>query len=139
MALTDPTAAGISAISYPITRPDAGRLSNGLEAQAISSGGQRRHAQRPDYARHVGAARSHTAFNQSFCMSRAELRKRAIITEVNIIGTAFLRNDLLPETGHSDIRQLLYDHACSRCITPGSIRKLEELQGVVDRSVKVQQ
>jgi hypothetical protein len=31
------------------------------------------------------------AFTYSFCVSRADLRKKAIITEVNAIGTAFLR------------------------------------------------
>jgi hypothetical protein len=47
------------------------------------------------------------AFTYSFCVSRADLRKKAIITEVNAIGTAFLRADLLPEPGRTDVQQRL--------------------------------
>jgi hypothetical protein len=72
-------------------------------------------------------------------MSRADLRKRAIITEVNVIGTAFLRADLLPEPGRSDVRQLLYDYACSRQVAPGSIKTLEAMREVVARSLEIQQ
>jgi hypothetical protein len=78
------------------------------------------------------------AFTYSFSMSRADLRKRAIITEVNSIGTAYLRADLLTEPGRSDVRQLLYDYARSRFVAPGSIRTLEGMQGVVARSLEMQ-
>ena len=37
------------------------------------------------------------AFTYSFCMGRADLRKKALVTEVNAIGTSFVRADLLPE------------------------------------------
>ena len=78
------------------------------------------------------------AFTYSFSMSRADLRKQAIITEVNAMGTAFVRADLLPEAGRSDVRQRLYDYAQSRYVAPGSIRTLAEVQQVVDRSVVIQ-
>jgi len=41
------------------------------------------------------------AFTYSFSMSRADLRKQSLITEVNALGTAFLRADLLPEPGRT--------------------------------------
>lgn len=78
------------------------------------------------------------AFTYSFSMSRADLRKKAIITEVNAMGTAFVRADLLPEAGRSDVRQRLYDYAQSRYVAPGSIRTLVEMEQVVERSVVIQ-
>ena len=54
------------------------------------------------------------AFTYSFSMSRADLRKRAIITEVNALGTAFVRADRLSEPGRTEVRQRLYDYTESR-------------------------
>ena len=51
------------------------------------------------------------AFTYSFSMSRAELRKKAIIAEVNAISTAFVRADLLSEPGRTEVRKGLYDYA----------------------------
>ena len=67
-------------------------------------------------------------------MSRADLRKKALITEVNALGTAFLRADLLDEPGRTDVRQRLYDYTKSRNVQPGTITTLEEVQSVVKRS-----
>jgi hypothetical protein len=78
------------------------------------------------------------AFTYSFSMSRADLRKRAIITEVNVLGTAFLRADLLPEPGRTEVRQRLYDYTQSRYVAPGSITTLEGLEKVVARSEEIQ-
>jgi hypothetical protein len=78
------------------------------------------------------------AFTYSFVMSRADLRKQALITEVNAISTAFVRADLLPEPGRSEVRKQLYDYARSRQVAPGSIETLKELQETVDRSLEVQ-
>ncbi len=78
------------------------------------------------------------AFTYSFCMSRADLRKKAIITEVNAISTAFVRADRLPEPGRSEVRQVLYEYAKTRQVAPGAIRTLDELQQTVDRSLEVQ-
>lgn len=78
------------------------------------------------------------AFTYSFSMSRADLRKVALVDEVNAIGTAFLRADLLPEPGRSDLRQRLFDYAKSRYVEPGTVKTLEELQKVVTHSVEVQ-
>ena len=65
------------------------------------------------------------AFTYSFSMSRADLRKQAQIAEVNALGTAFLRADLLPEPGRSEVRQRLYDYTESRYVEPGTILTLE--------------
>jgi len=78
------------------------------------------------------------AFTYSFSMSRADLRKRAIIAEVNALGTAFVRADRLAEPGRSEVRQRLYDYAESRYVAPGSVLTLVEMEQVVDRSVKIQ-
>jgi len=78
------------------------------------------------------------AFTYSFSLSRADLRKTALITEVNAIDTAFLRADLLPEPGRTHVRKLLFDYAKSRYVEPGTVRTLKEVEQVVDRSVKIQ-
>jgi len=78
------------------------------------------------------------AFTYSFGLSRADLRKTAIINEVKAISTAFLRADLLPEPGRTDVRERLFEYAKSRYVEPGSVGTLEELEKVVDRSVQIQ-
>jgi len=78
------------------------------------------------------------AFTYSFSMSRADLRKAAVVNEVNAISTAFLRADLLPEPGRSDVRELLFEYAKSRYVEPGTIKTRKELQEVIDRSVEAQ-
>lgn len=78
------------------------------------------------------------AFTYSFSMSRADLRKVEAVKEVNAISTAFLRADLLPEPGRTEVRELLFDYAKSRYVEPGTIRTLSELKKVVNRSVKIQ-
>ena len=78
------------------------------------------------------------AFTYSFSLSRADLRKVALIDEVNAIGTAFLRADLLSEPGRREVRQRLFDYAKSRHVEPGTIKTRSQLEAVVDRSVRLQ-
>ena len=78
------------------------------------------------------------AFTYSFSMSRADLRKNTFLAEVNALGTAFLRADLLPEPGRSDVRQRLYDYAKSRFVEPGSISTLKDLKQNVKHSEELQ-
>ncbi len=78
------------------------------------------------------------AFTYSFSLGRADLRKVAIINEVNAIGTAFLRADLLPEPGRTEVRERLFDYAKSQYLKPGTFLTLEQLQKVVDRSLQIQ-
>jgi hypothetical protein len=78
------------------------------------------------------------AFTYSFSMSRADLRKAALVKEVNAISTAFVRADLLPEPGRTEVRERLFDYAKSRYVEPGTVTTLEQLQKVVARSVEIQ-
>lgn len=78
------------------------------------------------------------AFTYSFSLSRSDLRKVELIKEVNAISTAFLRADLLPEPGRTEVRKLLFDYAKSRYVKPGTIRTLSELESAVNRSVEIQ-
>lgn len=78
------------------------------------------------------------AFTYSFSMSRADMRKQALVAEVNAISTAFLRADLAAEPSRTELRELLLDYARSRVVAPGTLKTLEQLQEVVDRSLEIQ-
>lgn len=78
------------------------------------------------------------AFTYSFSLSRADMRKVAVINEVNAIGTAFLRADLLPEPGRTEVRERLFEYAKSRYVEPGAVRTLKGLEKVVNQSVEIQ-
>ena len=69
------------------------------------------------------------AFTYSFSMSRADLRKKAFITEVNAMSTAFMRADLAAEPARTELRQRLLDYARSRLVTPGTITAATETEG----------
>ena len=47
------------------------------------------------------------AFTYLFSLSRIDMRKQALVQEANAIGTAFLRADLLPEPGRTELRARL--------------------------------
>lgn len=78
------------------------------------------------------------AFTYSFSMSRADLRKQAITTEVNAIGTAFLRADLAPEAVRTELRKSLLEYARTRVVAPGTLHNRQDLQAAVDRSMVMQ-
>lgn len=78
------------------------------------------------------------AFTYAFSMSRADLRKQTLIAEVNAIGTAFHRADLLPEPGRTELRQRLLDYARTRIVTPEMAHNREQLQQVLERSLLAQ-
>ncbi len=78
------------------------------------------------------------AFTYSFSMSRSDLRKQALVAEVNAISTAFLRADLASEPSRTKLRESLFEYAQSRLVAPESIRTIEQLQEVIDRSLEVQ-
>lgn len=78
------------------------------------------------------------AFTYAFSMSRADMRKQAIIREVNAISTAFLRADLAPEPGRTQLRQRLLEYAQSRSVTPESVKNRQELQEALARSLEAQ-
>jgi hypothetical protein len=76
------------------------------------------------------------AFTYSFSMGRADLRKQALITEVNAISTAFLRADLAPEPEEAGLRQCLLDYARSRLIPPGGFKNLGQVEDAKQRSLQ---
>jgi hypothetical protein len=78
------------------------------------------------------------AFTYSFSMSRADMRKQALVVEVNAISTAFLRADLASEPSRTELRELLFDYARSRVTVLGTIKTREDVQEVVDRSLEIQ-
>ena len=78
------------------------------------------------------------AFTYMFSMSRADMRKQAVITEANALSTAFLRADLAPEPSRSELRNLLFDYAQSRLVAPGTIKTREQLREVVVHSLEIQ-
>ena len=60
------------------------------------------------------------AFTYAFSVSRADTRKQAVANEANAIGTAFMRSELAPEPGRSELRQLLLDYALTRVMSTAS-------------------
>ena len=56
------------------------------------------------------------AFTYAYALSRADMRKQAIVHEANAIGTAFLRASLGSEPGRSELRQGLLDYARTRLV-----------------------
>lgn len=76
------------------------------------------------------------AFTYAYALSRADMRKQAIVHEANAIGTAFLRANLGSEPGRSELRQRLLDYARTRLVK-------EDLYGeaqrkAIDRSLEAQ-
>jgi hypothetical protein len=72
------------------------------------------------------------AFTYSFTVSRSDMRKAAAIDEINAVGTAFLRADLLDEPHRTSIRTSLLEYARTLVIDPqiaatnGGISKIIE-------------
>ena len=58
------------------------------------------------------------AFTYSFTNSRSDMRNRAAVDEINSIGTAFLRADLLDEPHRILVRTSLLDYARTLVIDP---------------------
>jgi hypothetical protein len=78
------------------------------------------------------------AFTYAFSLSRADMRKQAVVEEANAIGTAFLRADLAAEPGRSVLRALLLDYARTRVVTADMVSTHEKLTEVIVRSEKAQ-
>lgn len=78
------------------------------------------------------------AFTYAFGLSRADMRKQAVVEEANAIGTAFLRADLAAEPGRSELRALLLDYARTRVVTAEMISTHEKFTEVIARSEKAQ-
>jgi hypothetical protein len=78
------------------------------------------------------------AFTYAFSLSRADLRKQAIVNEANAIETAFMRADLAAEPGRSELRQRLLEYARTRVLTGESVEDLQQLHQSIERSLEAQ-
>lgn len=78
------------------------------------------------------------AFTYAFTLSRADARKHAITDEVNAIGTAFIRADLLAEPGRSDVRARLIDYAQTRMLTHEKVKDKNVRKVTIDRTLEAQ-
>lgn len=78
------------------------------------------------------------AFTYSFALSRADLRKQAIVNEANAIGTAFLRADLAPEPIRTELRVVLRDYAQSRVVARENINTIAKMKNTLVHSLQIQ-
>lgn len=78
------------------------------------------------------------AFTYAFSLSRADLRKQAVVTEANAIGTAFIRADLVAEPGRSELRQRLLEYARTRVLTAEDVEDLQQLHELIEHSLEAQ-
>ena len=78
------------------------------------------------------------AVTYAFSLSRVDLRKQAVVNEANAIGTAFLRADLAPEPGRSELRQHLLEYARTRVLTAEGVKNVKHLHELIGRSLEAQ-
>ena len=74
------------------------------------------------------------AFTYSFTMSRSDNRKAAVLREVNAVGTAFYRADLLDEPVRADLRTALLVYARTLPVKEGA--DLRESMPVIAKQMK---
>lgn len=79
------------------------------------------------------------AFTYAFTIGRSENRKAAVLEEVNAIGTAFNRADLLKEPYRSELRRTLLDYTRTRVATEMNSRNTASVREMLDRSLKAQE
>lgn len=77
------------------------------------------------------------AFTYSYTISRADMRKQAVIHEANAIGTAFLRARLAPEPARSELQTALRDYTAVRIIDAAKVKTPDDVREIVRRSVAV--
>jgi hypothetical protein len=78
------------------------------------------------------------AFTYAFTLSRADLRKQAVIDEANAIGTAFLRASLAPEPTRTELRKALLDYAKTRVVTVETAGTTDQLRRTVAGTLEAQ-
>lgn len=74
------------------------------------------------------------AFTYTFTLSRADMRKQALIDESNAIGTAFLRAEMLEEPVQTELRVALLEYARTRVIQPEAAGDNEKLSKILKDS-----
>ena len=78
------------------------------------------------------------AFTYAFTLSRADLRKQAVIDEANAIGTAFLRAGMAPESVRTELRTLLLDYARTRVVTVENAGSMDRFRKTHARTLQIQ-
>jgi len=78
------------------------------------------------------------AFTFSGALTRFDLRRSQAVDEVNAIGTAYLRVDLLPEPAQPGVRELLRQYVDARIDTYGKLPDLEGARDALARSQSLQ-
>ncbi len=79
------------------------------------------------------------AFTFSGAAGRFDERRALVIEEVNDIGTAWLRIDLLPEPAHVPMRQLFRDYVDSRLAIYQRVHEGQPYQAELSRSQQLQE
>lgn len=119
---------------------EAGAWNGKRRARKSSGVAQRKDAKRSDLE--VGALLALMglvlAFTYSFSLSRIDSRKQALVVEANAIGTAFLRADLLPEPGRTELRERLLEYARTRIITDEARQSLQRVRKDIATSLAAQ-
>ena len=77
------------------------------------------------------------AFTFGSVASRYDERKQLVLSEANVIGTTYLRIDLLPQTDRTEIRGIVYDYVTMRIDALKSGKRQQIQQGIV-RSKELQ-
>jgi hypothetical protein len=78
------------------------------------------------------------AFTYAFTLSRADARKQSVVEEANAIGTAFLKADLLPEPGRSEVRERLLDYARTRVVIREQVKNQSAREKFIARTMAAQ-
>ena len=78
------------------------------------------------------------AFTYAFTLSRADMRKQAVIEEANAIGTAFLRAGLVPEPSRTDLRKVLLDYAKTRVVKVGMFSSPDQMRKTLASTLQAQ-
>ena len=78
------------------------------------------------------------AFTYTFTLSRADLRKHAVIDEANAIGTAFLRAGMTSEPTRTELRKVLLDYAKTRVVTIETAGTTDQLRRSLAHTLQAQ-
>lgn len=78
------------------------------------------------------------AFTYASGVNRNDARKAAVLVEANVLGTAFLRADLIAEPGRSDIKEKLLAYAKTRITESNRIFTDEERLALLANSIESQ-
>ena len=79
------------------------------------------------------------AFTYAVELNRHEMRKQAVVSEANAIGTAFLKADLANEPGRSELREQLLAYAKTRLVEPGTVVSEDGIEQAIASSRKIQE